>query len=268
MNTPRKKSRKIAIALLAAMMVIAVASCRSAKQIADSGRGGEETGATEEPAVRHEERLDTIQNAAYRYYSSNFSCEVDGISVNGQIRIVHDSAIWVSVNKIIEVGRLLLTPTRVQGYVKLANKYIDCDYATLTKLWGIDLDYGTIEALLTGNCPPGCRKSEEPQREGDRVTLYYRQESSGSQSRLLTIEKDYKSKKINKIDSRRLGDRQRIGCEYRERKNIGGQLMPSRVALRVKSSVYSGATELQMEKTTLNMRQALPFSIPKRYKPF
>ncbi len=257
----------VAVVLLATVAALSV-SCRGHKHLQ---RGDNDSVVvvddTPKPPAAPVERLDTLQNAYYKYYSANFSCEVDGITVNGQIRIVHDSAIWISLNKIIEVGRVLITPTRVQGYVKLMNKYIDDDYATLAQQWGVDADYATLEALLTGNCPPHCVKRAEPTRDGNRVTLQYNQKSNATaQQRQLTLFKNYKTKKIEQTQIVSPNQRQELTCGYSGHRSLNGQLLPSVIALTVKSRVYNGATQLKLEKITLNQRQNLPFSIPKRYK--
>lgn len=266
MRTQKQRGLIIIFALLASTVALTV-SCRSHKHLQKGGTDSVAVVETETPPQPPAERLDTLQNAYYKYYSANFSCEVDGITVNGQIRIVHDSAIWISLNKIIEVGRVLITPTRVQGYVKLMNKYIDDDYATLAQQWGVDADYATLEALLTGNCPPHCVKRAEPTRDGNRVTLQYNQKSNATaQQRQLTLFKNYKTKKIEQTQIVSPNQRQELTCGYSGHQSLNGQLLPSVIALTVKSRVYNGATQLKLEKITLNQRQNLPFSIPKRYK--
>ena len=66
------------------------------------------------PAPPATENLDYIAVTDYASYRANFSCSVQGITVNGQIRMAKDSVVWLSINKIVELGRAKLTPNRVQ----------------------------------------------------------------------------------------------------------------------------------------------------------
>lgn len=202
-------------------------------------------------------RLDTIRNATYHRYSANFSCEVEGISVNGQIRIVHDSCIWISVSKIIEVGRVMITPTRVSGYSRILGKYYDGTYEEVRKRWGIEIDYGTIEALLVGNCPPNCKRSKEPERKGETVTLWYDQGK-----RKVTMTKDFGSKMLTSTLVSMTTPKMSVKCGYQKRMASDGQMLPSEVEARVTASGLDKGTKLTLSKITLNKVQKTPFEMP------
>lgn len=61
-------------------------------------------------------------NCGYRWLETTFSTTVSGVSVTGIIRTSCDSVIWVSVNKVIEMGRMKLTPDSATVFVKILNK--------------------------------------------------------------------------------------------------------------------------------------------------
>ena len=42
-----------------------------------------------------------------------FTAIVEGISASGQMRVAEDSVLWISVNKLIELGRAMATPDSV-----------------------------------------------------------------------------------------------------------------------------------------------------------
>lgn|SRR5574344_1249287 len=88
--------------------------------------------------------------APFTTFSGNFSCTVQNFTVNGQVRIMSDSIIWISANKIIELGRLKATPDSVFAYVKPYNQYLRCNYADLKKMYHIDINYATLQSILTG----------------------------------------------------------------------------------------------------------------------
>lgn len=252
-----KRNFKIYLVLIA---VVAMAvGCRSHKQLVDDGKERQpESRPTAEEQTKPQ--LDTIRNATYSRYCANFSCTVDGFALNGQIRMVHDSCIWISVNKIIEVGRVMITPTRVSGYSRIMGKYYDGSYEDVRKRWGVDIDYGTMEALLVGNCPPNCIRSKEPQREGDEVTLWYSQK--GHSQRKVTLHKEYSSRLLNATEVNNTAPAAQVRCAYRERAEQNGQMLPTVIDASVSLRNMTKQTRLTLSRITLNQKQNTPFEIP------
>lgn len=259
---------RILLWAMMAVATIAATGCRSHKHL-NKGDDNDGTVITDNGKAKEEPpRLDTIMNISYRQYTANFSCTVEGIAVNGQIRMAKDSVIWVSINKVIELGRVILTPSRVQGYVKILNKYFDGNYDDLRRQFGIDIDFATLESLLAGNCPPRCANSKEPQRNGNSVTLWYNQKTNGTHQRQVTLSKDYISRRLRttQIASASIG--QQIELQYLRNENVAGQLVPTEIALKLKSRKLNTSTTIQLDKVALNKQQTYPFSIPKRYKQY
>lgn len=69
------------------------------------------------------------------------------------IRMRHDSAIWVSVSPAlgIEVMRVLLTKDSVKFVDRINKKYYVGDYQFINKALETEIDFELIESLLTGN---------------------------------------------------------------------------------------------------------------------
>ena len=258
--------RAVPYLIVAVLLTLGLGACRSHRHLhQEEGptAAGTESQLTAPPTAT--ERLDTIQNILVGHYSANFSCTVNGVKVNGQIRMTQDSLIWVSLYRVIELGRVVLTPTRVQGYVKVMNQHFDGDYAEIRRRWGVDMDYGTIEALLLGNCPPDCTKSKEPKREKERVSLWYNQTGGAQRSpRQVTLAKDYRSKRLTSTELYTPSVSQRLQCSYSETTRVGGQPVPTLIAVSIASRKLTTTTEVKLERIALNQPQSYPFSIPKR----
>lgn len=251
---------RILFIVVGVMMMALFAGCRSHRGLTENNNGRP---GVSEPTVAEPEKpqLDTIRNASYSRYCANYSCTVDGVTVNGQIRIVHDSCIWISVNKIIEVGRILITPTRVSGYAKFFGKYFDGSFDELRNRWGIEIDYTTLEALLVGNCPPDLTRSKEPEHSGDDVTLWYSQK--GKSQRKVTLHKDYVSKLLTATVLEVTIPKAQVRCGYSERVDVSGQMLPGVVDVSVSAGSLSKQTRLTLSRITLNKMQNTPFEIPR-----
>lgn len=106
------------------------------------------------PEVAKPQRLyyDHVNDTSdfFTSFAGNFSCEVQGMNANGIVRIERDSILWVSVNKIVELGRVKATKDSIWGYVKVTNQYVRYSYEDLQKLFKIDVDFATLQSVLTG----------------------------------------------------------------------------------------------------------------------
>lgn len=98
--------------------------------------------------LTHYVETDTLYS--FDYLTANFNLEAQGISANGVMRMKRDSIIWLTINKLVELGRVKLTPDSVYGYLKVGNKYVACTYTDLKNKMGVDIDFNTIQRILIG----------------------------------------------------------------------------------------------------------------------
>lgn len=99
-----------------------------------------ETTVTPEPEVE-------VPAPQRTYTAMNFVGEVEGISVSGQLRMAEDSIMWVSVSKLIEVGRAMCTPDSLWLRAPLLGHDDAMDYATLQRLTGVTVTYDEMQQI-------------------------------------------------------------------------------------------------------------------------
>lgn len=121
-----------------ALAVVLLAGCRSSREAARTGadrQGGAADSAAQEPQ---------------REYSVvNFTATVQGISANGQMRLAQDSAIWVSVTKLLEVGRALATVDSVWVSAPVFGIYFAGNYRDLSKRVGRTVTFAELQQIAT-----------------------------------------------------------------------------------------------------------------------
>ena len=134
---------QLRIGYAALLFVVAIAlfvNCRSTKTIIDN-----------EPELS----VAVVEPADFEFstISRNFTAKPDGfnITLNGQLRIKHDSIIWITLSKMVEIGRAKLTQDSIFVFLKIQNRYFAASYADLYKAIGVDINYQTVQALLLGN---------------------------------------------------------------------------------------------------------------------
>lgn len=123
-------------------MVVLFAGCRNTSKLARQQDGTQPSAGGQQTKTTVIEQCDVLV--------ANFQATVDDITISGQVRIGRDSVLWLSANKLIELGRAKFTPDSVFVYAKVMNRYYAGTYADLQGVLGISTDYATLQALFMG----------------------------------------------------------------------------------------------------------------------
>lgn len=144
--------------LLVVLALIAFMGCHTHKQLVVNKT---DSVAVKAPA-RELVKLSAIRSAQldYKTFSgrARTKLQINNSSndVTLNIRISHGKKIWVSITAIagIEVARAMITPDSILAINKLEGLYIKKPFSYVYKFASSQLDYYSIEALLTGNAIP------------------------------------------------------------------------------------------------------------------
>ena len=100
--------------------------------------------------------FDSLSNSYYVFNNVQFKIDIEiempdnSVSLNGTLRMVYDSLIWLSVSPGlgIEAARFQLTPDTVKFLNRLNSTYFDGDYHFFEKNYFIDLDFKLIQSII------------------------------------------------------------------------------------------------------------------------
>ncbi|MBK8845851.1 MAG: DUF4292 domain-containing protein [Bacteroidetes bacterium] len=109
--------------------------------------------------VEANQLIDSIRFYGFNAQSYSLKADVKFVSDSGEqefnanIRVLQDSAIWISINAIlgIEVARVLITRDSLFLIDRLNKLYSKADYAMLNDLLRLRVDFNTMQNMLTGN---------------------------------------------------------------------------------------------------------------------
>lgn len=116
-----------------------------------STRDSASTAETTAPAGATATAPDATPTPTPRYTVINFNATVEGISANGQLRMAPDSVIWVSVNKLVELGRAMATHDSVWVNAPLFDRRFAGTYADLRKATGHNVTFEKLQAIATSD---------------------------------------------------------------------------------------------------------------------
>ena len=140
MNTHHTTSVRCITKFIVAVMLTTMAACHVLKPVA-------------EPPVNDSVVTEgsTTPTAPRTLSVTTFTATVNGASVNGQLRIASDSLMWVSVTKIIELGRALATPDSVWVNVPMAGRYYAANYAEIGKRAKRHVSFAQLQDIATAD---------------------------------------------------------------------------------------------------------------------
>lgn len=242
-----------------------------------------------------------------RYYKAkaeiSFTSGKGTKNFKAYVRVVHDSAAWLSVVPLlgIEVARVLLTRDSLLLMDKLHDTYWKGDTGDVRKRFGVQPGLGLVQDALLGR-PIGLDPHEKyrSNREDGMYTLtsrerrrFLRAAEDLAPGDTLPNDKDLRDKKLERTlrkadrtdamvykywtnpDSMRvarvsisdLAHDQRADVRYLERTAVDGMLLPTLVVISLSSPGQTASGTLRLDRIERNGPLNLPFRIPEKFKP-
>lgn len=129
--------------ILATLGALLATGCHSSRKIAVPPTVATDTTiVTPEPTVAKRE-----------YAVVAFNGDVEGVTVNGQLRVARDSVIWLSVYKIIEVGRAMATPDSLWLKAPMLGRDDAIDYNDLSQMLKRTITFEELQTLALSDSP-------------------------------------------------------------------------------------------------------------------
>lgn len=201
-------------------------------------------------------------------------------SFKTHIRIKQDSAIWMSITPLlgIEMARVIITKDSVKLMNRTKNEYFIGDFEYINKLFGADLDYQMLEALIIGNSLEFEMDDKIYAKVDRKKDLYYLstikkrkikkefekdKEKINEQAQVLWLDPvTFKIKEI--LLSTAENDNTLTGI-YSDYEEHGPQLIPYNMNFTLKSK-STVVINVKFSKISLGKSLSFPFKIPSKYE--
>ncbi len=208
----------------------------------------------------------------------NYTYDRKQLDFKGQVRIVKDSAIWISFNQDlgIEMVRLLITEDTVKFIDRINKTYFVGDYAFVNDFLSANIDFGILQSLLMGN------DFEYYEDASFRTAIDNRQyrlsttgrgklksnvRNSDDHVRILlqTIWLNPETFKITEIRLKELTrNSKKLTAVYSDFQSIENQKFPTKVDYTIEADVPVKVT-VRHSKMTINQPISMPFTVPEKY---
>ncbi|MBP7849953.1 MAG: DUF4292 domain-containing protein [Lentimicrobiaceae bacterium] len=260
--------------IVALILIVALNACRSVKPVAD----------VEVTEVAYAMVPQQMQENAFvfsgmtaRYAATYTDTESRTTSFSGQIRMLQDSLIWVSVAPVlgIEVFRVMIRPDSVFILNRLEKSYTRESFDFIARMTGSPLDFPVLQALLLGNDFKGYDLSRFFASKEDthyRLTTQMRRKSNLDEPDGRTtipqqeIWLDPSSFRVLRM---LVSDRSQAGytleAGYRSYMSMKGGLMPLGIDILVTGANSIGLS-LDFSKVSMEDMPEFPFRVPDSYQ--
>ncbi len=278
--------------LLGVLFTTSFTSCRTSRTVATR----EIRPMSADRVIRRVEK----ESPRYDYYSADrVSLLIDSggekNSVSAQIKMKKDDRMIVTLRKIgFPIGRGLLTRDSVVVVNFIDKSFVSDDYKALKKMFGIELEYNLVQAILTADI------SKFTDHD-----LMDREFTSSVDGRLYRLESEYNRKiaramsrgqdrrlsrymdsmddqefysivawvcpekfVVRKIEMNNIKTKQKIVVTYDGFEQTGRQLFPTIIELDYAEKTRAMKLQLKIGKISLQKERDFTFAIPERYEQF
>ena len=288
--------RRHRILVLAPVLLVLVA-CKGRRDLGNDGLR-DLPSRTPEKLI---ERLLLADPGAQHYYSARADVEVVGEdgsrSFKANLRVVHDSAAWISVVPAlgIEVARALLTPDSLKVLDKLNDRYFLGDNAAAKKKFGMQPSLDLFQQALLGRAvglvPTEkyradrdngkymltskekrrfIRATEEPAEvdsTADQRTERIQEQAEENSVVVYRYWLDPDSFWVDRVLITDLARDQQADLRYEERTRVNGIPLPSRILILLSDSSREASARFELTKINVDGPLQLSFRIPEKFSP-
>ncbi len=264
--------------LLSVIFSLLILNCRPVRNFKSERRK------VDVDSIYNEIRMREVKYDNFSFkYSAKVKTKDDKFNFNGQIKILRDSIIWASLTPGfgIEMARVYLTRDTVKFLNRLNSTYFIGDYSYINKLLGFNIDYNTIQSILTNEFfiyPDKGKRIRHLSKykafmekeafllepSGDDTAYYAKKSISKDIIQKLFIHPElYKLFKISLNDS---CAGQNMDLEFSDYIDINNSKFPQNLYLRLNNKSDSIRININYQKITVNTELKFNYKVPDKYK--
>ncbi len=261
--------RNIANKIAAICCVVVIATgCKTRKMVTAPV-------ATTPPVVVDNSKANTIAAIKSRQLNFNtfsgkadaeLNIDNDNRNVSMNIRIVKGKQIWVSVSVTvlvpIEVARALITPDSIKIMNKVEGVYLKKPFSYIHDYAGKQVNYTTLESLLTGNAVPELLSMDADLQKVDNNIIL-----SGKLQQLLYKMITNPDMKVSQLNLSNNAQQQSMQVTNSNFVLVDGRTLPSQININSSLKEKKVSVKLKYSKVELDRVLEYPFNIPQTYTP-
>lgn len=218
-------------------------------------------------------------NTLVARFDATFIVDKSETSINGQIRILKDSAIWISLTPAlgIEMARFLFTPDSIKFLNRMNDTYMEKNFSYIDKLINTTVDFDMVQSLITGN---DFAFYDTTNFKASLDNDLYKLQTTNRRKTKRNIKKydldvsfpfqtfwldpvAFKIKQLVLKDADK--ESRKFTANYNDHHNINGQLVPANLIFEVRTDNDKVNLTVNLSKITINEVVSMPYRVPESY---
>ena len=246
---------------LALLLLLVLASCKS-KAVLAEGQASSSLSADKIISSYDNNKIDF--STLYIKASAHYEDEKQSQNVQAEIRIKKNEKILISVRVLgITMAKALITPSSVQYYDKIGNKYFEGDYSSLSKWIGTDLDYQKLQNMFLGKTIDDLHASKY---DASIIEKLYKLQSNpdSNTNKAFYFESDnylVKKQEINQSLKNRT-----LQIEYPDYKRYESMILPLSLAIDARQKESKTNINIEYKNISFNEELTFPYNVPEGYE--
>ena len=246
---------------LALLLLLVLASCKT-KAVLAEGQASSSLSADKIISSYDNNKIDF--STLYIKASAHYEDEKQSQNVQAEIRIKKNEKILISVRVLgITMAKALITPSSVQYYDKIGNKYFEGDYSSLSKWIGTDLDYQKLQNMFLGKTIDDLHASKY---DASIIEKLYKLQSNpdSNTNKAFYFESDnylVKKQEINQSLKNRT-----LQIEYPDYKRYESMILPLSLAIDARQKESKTNINIEYKNISFNEELTFPYNVPEGYE--
>jgi len=183
--------------------------------------------------------------------------------VNASLRIEKDKVIWMSISKFITIGKLKITPNKVQFYNNLDQTFFDGDFSLLSDILGTEVNFMQVQNILLGEAINTLNDKDylidkevnsyifTPKQNDERFNLFFWLDNQTFKA---------KKQEIHQNNGEKL-----LSVQFTAFEKVQEVTFPKHLYILAKDRKKTSIINIDYKAIKLDLPLRYPFSIPKGY---
>lgn len=213
-------------------------------------------------------------------FEADYIYEKNKTTVSGQLRILHDSIIWLSVTPAlgIEMVRFVLTPDSIFYLNRINNTYLEKPFSFINELLNKAIDFDMAQSFLigndfalyeTGNFKATIDKDEYRlnTQERRKIRKYVRRGEKDVTIPIQSIWLNPETFKISRVMLKEADrDPRKFTATYSLMQNIDNQLVPGNLEFIAETIDKNIKIKIGYSRIVIDQEITVPYKVPANYE--
>jgi len=242
------------------LFLLLITSCKSTKNTT-----GKITSLTAKNIIKKNDKVSFDRSTVKASLSIKYKGKSELPSLNGSMRMIKDSIIWISFSKLgFPVAKLMITPSEVKFYEKVSKTYFDGNYKIISDLLGTDFNFEMVQNVFLGE--PLFHLKNEKYKASIHENSYELVPKTKNPILSILFLIDPVTFKLNREDFKYADKGQNLTILYKDFNKIDESLFPKGFVIKAADKKNQTIIDVNYKNVLFDSAMRFPFQIPSGYK--